>query len=358
MWVYKKLSNLLSRLVCLNILVTIMVILLAGYSVKNYACFLVNSEQTLGQHFTDTMNGFLWKMSLLAFIIATLFHYVTAKRIIRPIRQLTAAAKDIKNGLPFSKVNHAAAGEVKELVEAFNSMSETLHSIQDHREKMLRDIAHELRTPLTNMNGYLEALQNQVIEGSPELFGSLLEESRRISRIVELITELNAWKNGSLFLDREAGPLRIDKAAEESLTAFQLKLQDGFTQTSFAFDEAVIDGNKDGIMQVFNNLIQNILDYNIGDRLEMKGYKYPSSYKMTFTHTGLYIDPDKKELIFERFYRLDASRTTRTDGAGLGLAIAHSIIAAHNGKIGLQTDGHLHTFWFELPLSEKEMAGR
>ncbi|MEH7301245.1 histidine kinase dimerization/phospho-acceptor domain-containing protein [Neobacillus drentensis] len=57
------------------------------------------------------------------------------------------------------------------------------------QEEMLRNIAHELRTPLTNINGYLEALQNEVIEGNPELFGSLLEESRRISRIVELITE-------------------------------------------------------------------------------------------------------------------------------------------------------------------------
>lgn len=354
MWVYRKLSNLLSRLVVLNFLVIILVILLAGFSVKNYACFLVNSEQTLGQEFVDTLNSFLWKASIWAFLIAGMFHYVTAKRLISPIRQLTAAAKNIKEGNPPSKVENASTGELKELIESFNSMAGTLHSVQERREEMLRDIAHELRTPLTNINGYLEALHNQVIDGTPELFGSLLEESRRISRIVELITELNAWSDGTLFLDRQIAPFEIDKAAEESLKAFQLKWQDKFKQTSFTFEESVITGNKDGIMQVLSNILQNIIDYNAGSSLEVKGIKSQNMYRISFTHTGLFIDPEKKDLVFERFYRMDASRSTKSDGAGLGLAIARSIIIAHKGKIGLDTDGHLHTFWVELPIKKNQ----
>jgi two-component system sensor histidine kinase BaeS len=69
---------------------------------------------------------------------------------------------------------------------------------------------------------------------------------------------------------------------------------------------------------------------------------------IAFSHTGNYIDPDKTELIFERFYRLDPSRSTKSEGAGLGLAIAKSIIAAHGGRIGVYTDGKRHTFWIEL----------
>jgi len=76
---------------------------------------------------------------------------------------------------------------MKELIDNFKAMSGTIISVQHHRDEMLRDIAHELRTPLTNINGYLEALQNGVIDGDPELFGSLLEESHKITRMVELI---------------------------------------------------------------------------------------------------------------------------------------------------------------------------
>lgn len=114
-------------------------------------------------------------------------------------------------------------------------------------------------------------------------------------------------------------------------------------------DDAEIFGNKDGLMQVFTNILQNILDYNTDDSLTVQGTIKNNRYIISFTHTGQFINPEKKELIFERFYRLEESRSTKSDGAGLGLAIAKSIISAHGGKIGIDTNGTLHTFWIELP---------
>lgn len=317
---------------------------------KDYACYLVNTQQIAGKEFVETMNGFLWKVSILAFIIAGLFHYFTVKKMVDPIKRLTIAAKEIKEGKTPSRIESSATGEIKGLIENFNSMSETLSSVQEQREEMLKDIAHELRTPLTNINGYLEALQNKVIDGNPKLFGSLLEESRRITRIVELITELNSWNNGIYFLEKKFDRVKIDEVLSEALTAFQLKIQNQFTDIRFHIEDAKIFGNRDGLMQVFTNMLQNILHYNTGTFLKINGEIKTNRYIITFTHSGQFIDPNKKAMIFERFYRLEESRSTKSDGAGLGLAISESIITAHKGSIGLETDGTHHTFWIDFPL--------
>ncbi|MFP3844854.1 ATP-binding protein [Priestia filamentosa] len=316
---------------------------------KDYACFLVNSENIVGEDLVDTLNDYLWKVSVLAFIIAGLFHYLTVKKILSPIKDLTIAAKEIKEGKTPSKVEVTTSGELKELIDNFNSMSQTLHLAQEHREEMLRDIAHELRTPLTNINGYLEALQNKVIEGDSELFSSLLEESRRITRIVELITELNSWNN-EIFLEKKFEPLAINNVLTESLKAFKLSIEKQFIDMHFNIEEAQILGNKDGIMQVFTNILKNISDYNTGDTFWVKGTLNEETYTITFAHTGQYIDPDKKELIFERFYRLEESRSTKADGAGLGLAIVKSIVTAHKGEIEVNTDGLSHLFQIDFPI--------
>ncbi|MBT2709449.1 HAMP domain-containing protein [Pseudomonas sp. ISL-84] len=354
MSVFKKFSDLLSKLVALNSLVILLVILLAGFSVKDYACFLVNSEDVTGQDLVDTLNGFLWMVSIAAFVIAGLFHYFTVRKIVRPIRHLSLAAKEIKEGRAPGKVDAPSSGELKELTENFNSMAASLVSIQEKREEMLRDIAHELRTPLTNINGYLEALQNGVVEGDPELFGSLLEESRRITRIVELITELNSWNTGIYFMEKPIEPLAIDEVLTESLNAFRLKLDDSFENQQIHIEQALIMGNKDGLKQVFTNILQNTLDYNAGKELAIDASLTGSQYTITFSHTGQFIDPEKKDLIFERFYRLEESRSTKVNGAGLGLAIAKSIITAHKGDIDLKTDGSQHTFKIMLPAGSAE----
>lgn len=327
-------------------------ILLAGLSVKDYACYLVNSEQVVGQELVATLNGFLWKVGVFAFVIAGLFHYFTIKKIVGPIHHLSRAANEMKEGKSPAIVKVKSSGEMKELIENFNSMSETLISVQEQREEMLRDIAHELRTPLTNINGYLEALQNKVIEGDTELFGSLLEESRRITRIVELITELNFWNHGNYFLEKEFVSVEMKPLLTETLTTFQLKLAEQFEDFDVQIDQAAVVGSPDGLKQVVTNLLQNILDYNIGNRLSIIGAMEGGHYKICFSHEGQRIDSDKKEKIFERFYRIEESRSTKAEGAGLGLAIAKSIITAHHGKIALNTNGTNHTFSIELPVKE------
>lgn len=348
----KSIANLLlSKLVAVNSVVILLVIMLAGISVKDYACFLVNHEQVTGTQLVDTLNSFLIKVSIIAFIAAGLLHYFSVRRIVQPVKTMAVAANQIKEGKIPPQIEIPASGELGELVTNFNAMTETLSVIQTRREEMLRDIAHELRTPLTNVNGYLEALHNGVLTGDRELFGSLLEESRRITRIVDLISELDAWNKEVYFLEKQFEDVKIDQVLSESIAAFKLKIDRQFDSVNLTINPSLVFGHKDGLKQVISNLLQNIIDYDLGRHLSIEARPEDKLYTITFSHKGNYIDPEKKDLIFERFYRVEESRSTKADGAGLGLAIARSIIEAHTGTIGLETNGHDHSFWISIPIN-------
>ncbi len=343
-------SLLLSKLVAINSIVILLVIMLAGISVKDYACYLVNHEQVTGQQLVETLNSFLIKVSMIAFIAAGLLHYFSVKRIVNPVKAMSAAANQLKTGTIPSKIDVQASGELGELVTNFNAMTDALSVVQKRREEMLRDTAHELRTPLTNINGYLEALHGGVLKGDQELFGSLLEESRRITRIVDLIAELDEWSQESHFPEKQFEEMDMKQVLTEAVAAFHLKLSARFQAVNQRIDHAPVLGHKDGLKQVLSNLLQNCIDYDTGGHLAIQGQREGANYKVTFTHEGTYIDPKNKDLIFERFYRLEESRSTKAEGAGLGLAIAKSIMNAHQGQIGVDTDGHTHSFWIKIPL--------
>lgn len=345
---------LLSRLVVVNSLVIALVILLAGMSVKDYACFLVNAENITGPQLVQMLNIFLVIVSVLSFVIAGIFHYFFAKQIVKPVKVLSNAAKEVSAGRTPAPIDVSTSSGLAELASNFNQMVETLASVQTQREEMLKDIAHELRTPLTNINGYLEALHHEVIKGDATLFGSLLDESQRITRVVELITELNAWDKGIYFLQKPFEEIEMDKLLHESVTAFDLKLQHTFSTFETDFEPAIVKGHKDGLKQVLTNLLQNTIDYNEGNHFYIRGVCIDHTYRITLSHHGQWIDPEQKEMIFDRFYRIERSRST--PGTGLGLAIARRIIEAHQGTISVETDGHHHHFSIELPLLHQSLT--
>ncbi|MCM3238924.1 HAMP domain-containing histidine kinase [Heyndrickxia oleronia] len=345
----KYTSLLLSKLIAINTLIILLVILLAALTLKDYACYLVNGKNITGAELVHSLNIFLVITSVISLFTAGMIHFLSVKKIVKPIKDISYATKEIKEGHIPPLIEIPASGELKELTTNFNNMVVTLSTIQNQRENMLKDIAHELRTPLTNINGYLEALQNGVIDGNPKIFGSLLEESQRITRIVELISELNSWEKGIYFLEKPFTKVNVSNTLKETLIAFQLKLEEQFHKKQIDIDPIFLNGNQDGLRQAFTNILQNIIDYNTGNDLWIEAKRINKDYVISFTHTGEYIAPDKQEFIFDRFYRMEESRSRKAEGAGLGLTITKRIVEAHNGEIWLKTNGNRHTFYIRLP---------
>lgn len=346
--------NIMWKFTLVNVAVIGIAVWLAGVSVKDFACLLfanfpsVSPEESAS--FTQTMQIFLIKASLLAVLIAGIFHYYFVRRLLSPLKQLGRAARQMAQGEMPEPLSFRVRDEIGQLTEDFNHLSQKLNQVEELRKKMLSDIAHELRTPLTNINGYLEALSTGVIKGNAELYQSLHEESIRITRMVEQLHELNVWQGKKISNDNKVNVLSIDKVIESCIDHFSLEFKNRGISIQVNIDTAQVVGNEDGLIQVLHNLLTNILQYDQGGWVQIKGKQNESDYQVTVKNLGQPIPEEKKSLIFERFYRLDSSRSRDTGGSGLGLSLVKEIIEQQNGKAGLRSDGNEHSFWFTIPI--------
>lgn len=327
---------------------------LAGVSVKDFACHLVkqspyvSSEES--QLFNQTMQEYLLKASALAVLIAGLIHYLFVKKLLFPFRQLSHATRAMAKGEYPAPLTISTQDEIGRLTSDFNYLSQRLKQTEELRKKMVSDIAHELRTPLTNINGYLEALSVGMMEGSKEIYKSLHEESQRITRLVEQLHELNVWESREIS-GKTRSAVSMKQIIQASIDSFALEFKNHGIDINANIGDCMIYGDRDGLMQVMINLLKNVLQYDRGGWVNLEGRMDEKNfYQVTVTNFGIPIPSEEKEHIFERFYRLDPSRSRESGGAGLGLALVKEIIEQHNGEVGLVTKEETHSFWFTIPI--------
>src|SRR5699024_10312983 len=129
------------------------------------------------KQFDSTLYYYLWIFSFIAIIIGSIIHYYLTKKTIRPLKRLTESTKSMKEGNYPKPLEVTTNDEIGQLTSHFNGLIQQLKNNHEHRQKLVTDLSHELRTPLSNLNGYLYALKNGVIEGEEELYESLYEES-------------------------------------------------------------------------------------------------------------------------------------------------------------------------------------
>ncbi len=340
-----------------NLLTIGLVIWFTGVSVKDFACLLVDQYQIVGaaksRIFDQTLQVYLFRVSLLAILLAGIFYYYLVKKLLLPLQRLGVSTKKMAQG-EYSPLPIPSQDEIGELTADFNHLSSKLKQVENLRQKMVSDIAHELRTPLSNINGYLEALSSGVIRGNQELYRSLHEESLRMSGLVEQLHQLNVWESKKLFKQQMAIDMKkisIDSLIETTIKGFDLEFQDKKINCEVDVQAAHVIGARDGLKQVLTNLISNAIHYDQGGWVIIEGKKDGQFYKILITNQGQPIPDDQADEIFERFYRLDPSRQRATGGSGLGLAIAKEIVEHHGGQVGLISKGNKHSFWFTVPLA-------
>ena len=357
-------KSILFKLMLINSLVVGIVIWLAGVSVKDFACLLVNQNKISADGrsllFNQTMQFYLLRASIFAVFVATIFYYYLVKRLLLPLHRLNNSIKSISEGQYQEPIPITSQDEIGQLTDNFNHFIRKFKQVEELRKKMVNDIAHNLRTPLTNINGYLEALSNGVILGDRELYHSLHEEAIHMTNMVEQLHQLNVWESRKISkIDTEK--ILIETVVEVSTKSFALEFEKKNIVCEINLQSASIKGNKDGLRQVIDNLIKNAVNYNQGSKIKIKGEYEGNMYRVAITNIGKSISQDKSEKIFERFYRLESPDNCESEGSGLGLAIVKEIIELHGGRVGLSSKENQHTFWFTVPLSSitiSESEGR
>ncbi|MEK8127670.1 ATP-binding protein [Paenibacillus filicis] len=342
------------KLIGVNVLVMLIVIWLAGVSVKDFACVLVAKYQLVGEErnffFQRTMHFYLIRASLLAIIVAAIIHFVFIKKILSPLKRLTQSTRQLMAGSYPEPIEASSEDEIGELTRHFNALTLTLKQTEDNRRRMLSNVSHDLRTPLSNLNGYLEALGSGVIVGDKDLYLSLLEETQHITRLVEQLHQLSVWE------DRQAAsmsysPIQMDELIVRSTQSFQMELQSKNMELELSLAKEIVTGDEDGLRQVLNNLIQNAINYNAGRMIWVSGVIEPLHYRVTVSNVGDPLPEELQGLVFERFYQADPSRHRgeATQGSGLGLSIVKEIVKKHGGSVGLSSENNKHSFWVTIP---------
>ncbi|MDE5413482.1 sensor histidine kinase [Alkalihalobacterium chitinilyticum] len=349
--------KLMWKLTLINSIVIGLVIWLVGISVKDYACYLIEKENALSVEqrlaFIEGMDTYLLFAVILSVIIAAVIHFYFISRLLDPLHSLTNATTEIIEGKYPQLTENTAQDEIGQLTLHFNEMVNYMKKIEENREKITRDVAHELRTPLTNINGYLEALSTGVIKGDKDLFQSLHEESLRLTHLVEQLRQINKWNVHEQDTANYEW-VSMKSLLEQALHHFQMELQKEAIIVDLQLCDATLFVNKNGLLQVIYNLIENVHRYDQGKWMRIKGGVNDQQYKLQISNEGLPIQVADSDQPFERFYRAEASRNRNTGGSGLGLSIVKEIIESHNGEVGFSTENNIHTFWFTIPLSSSQ----
>jgi two-component system sensor histidine kinase BaeS len=291
-------------------------------------------------------------------LIAAVVMIFTGRRLVRPILALTGAAQRMTNGDHAARVPVSGKDEVARLGHAFNAMAESIQQHDHQRKAMVSDVAHELRTPLANIKGYLVASEDGVVPLDRELVTSLLEETGLLEHLVADLQDLALADAGMLRI--HPAPRDLAEVAEQVVAAHRPAAEAaGITLTAATTGVAptVVDSAR--IRQALGNLVSNAIRYTPdGGRVVIGVRRTGDNYLLTVTDNGSGIAPEHLPHLFDRFYRVEHSRSRATGGSGLGLAITKHLVEAHQGTItATSRPDHGSTFTIHLPARDGSSAG-
>jgi signal transduction histidine kinase len=301
--------------------------------------------------FREAVTTALVGATVVALVAAIAVALALSMRIADPVTRLAAAARRIASGHYAERVVGDGVSELGALGESFNHMADSLEATERRRLELVGDVAHELRTPLTTLDGYLEGLQDGVIEPIGPTWSLLRSETARLTRLVDDLSELWRAETRHVALALETIDLvpivrdvveRFVPAADARGIALELECETALRGPADA----------DRLAQILGNFLSNAIRYSPdGARVVVAARRSGPELVLSVQDQGAGLTEDQRSRVFERFYRVDPSRSRALGGAGIGLAIARALAAAMGGRTWAESagPGTGATFFVALP---------
>jgi two-component system sensor histidine kinase BaeS len=300
--------------------------------------------------FLTTLNRVVLFSGVGAMILALVLGGILAHSLTRPLRELSEATKAVAQGELGYQVQVRSKDEIGQLADSFNQMSADLAKSNQLRKQATADIAHDLRTPLSVILGYTEALSDDKLTGSPEVYATMHQVAQHLNHLVEDLRTLSLADAGEL-------PINLEKSSpagllERAVAAYRAQAQEqGISlQVKAAADLPTIEVDPERMLQVLSNLITNALRFTpSGGWIELSASTEGGAVILNVRDNGSGIAPQDLPYVFTRFYRGDKSRQQNGE-AGLGLSIARSLVEAQAGSISVESElGQGTTFTIHFP---------
>lgn len=302
--------------------------------------------------FRASFNEALTYAALAAMIIAIALSLFFSRSVIAPVRAMSLATQRIADGRYEERVQVRGEDELAQLGMRFNQMAEKLSEVESMRRRLIGDVSHELRTPLTAIKGSMEGLMDGILPAAHETYQEIYAEADRLNRLVDDLQELSRVEARAYEL--EIRP--VDVSSLVRTVTKRLAPRFGSKRISLDLDLAPdlprVLADEDRAVQILTNLTGNALQYTPENgKVTISAKRTNYEVQISVRDTGLGIPPEHLSHIFDRFYRVDKSRSRQSGGgSGIGLTIARALVEAHGGRIWVESDGEGQgsTFTFTL----------
>ena len=312
--------------------------ILEGESVRS-ALYVMASTENMKHSLSDVRN-ILFLSGLGAFILALGITWVIARAMSRPLVQMQLATRQIAAGELETRLTIQSKDEIGFLAGAINDLAVDLQRYRDTRQEFLANISHELRTPITYLEGYAKVVMDGLYETDEEknlYLNIIYQEAHRMQNLVDDLFELAKMEEGNISLSFE----RVDltQMVDQSVRKVELKAREKDLKLSVhqSGTPVSIHGDKKRMEQIVMNLLENAIRYTEEGEIRVWLAYEAGSAAFVVEDTGMGIPEDELPYIFDRFYRVEKSRSRQYGGSGLGLSIVKKLVDLHGGKIVIRS---------------------
>lgn len=296
--------------------------------------------------------------SFFAFTIAFIFAYIISYRLTKPLREMSTATRQYASGNFSTRISVKRSrlfgkSEIDELAEAFNSMAQALATLEMSRRSFVANVSHELKTPMTTIGGFIDGILDGTIgpEKEQQYLQIVSDEVKRLSRLVTGMLNMSKIEAGEL--DLKPVKFDISEMIFQTLLSFEQLIEKKNIEIkgldTLAANEIFAD--RDMINQVVYNLIDNAVKFTPeGGWIEAVSKSDGEKAIIKLRNSGKGIPSEEKDKIFERFYKVDKSRSYDVKGAGVGLYLVKTIVELHGGQVSVNSVPDEYTeFVFFIP---------
>lgn len=305
----------------------------------------------LTQGMRTTLTGALLIAAPLALLVAFLAASVASQRVVRAVRQLSEGSRAVASGEYRSRLPEQGQDELTDLARNFNRMAASLAEVEASRTELINTVAHELRTPITALRGYAEGLTDGVLPQETAARG-VLRESQAMERLVGDLSLVSRVEAGAV-------PLHMQEVTLQALlSAVEERFAPLAVNRKIRFDlqpapNLAVHTDPERAAQVLANLVGNALKYTpVGGHVQVWAECLDQDVWVHVQDSGPGLSKEDQGRIFERFYRVDPSRSRMAGGSGVGLTVARGLARAMGGDVRVNSQlGQGSTFSFTLPQS-------
>ncbi|EOO15332.1 MULTISPECIES: sensor histidine kinase [Bacillus cereus group] len=335
--------------------------------IKEYA-FAIASLQPVNEAMLVLKDYYVYAL-IIVFLVIILLSFYYSKIIVKPLIKINRVTKKMANFDFSEKLPVTADDEIGGLSSGINTLSVNLkdridrlnvantklqqdiereRQLEKTRKEFISGVSHELKTPLSVIRSFAEGIQDGVSKDTTYYTNVILEETDNMNRLIVEMLELAKLESGTYKL--EMSTFSIGELIQQVYTKLLFSMEEKHLQVDIYADSSLfVKANRSRIEQVVVNLLSNAIRYTPdGEKIHVSVIETEDTVKIKIENTGNPIPEESLEKIWDRFYRLDASRSRHTGGTGLGLSIVKNILDLHHAEYGVYNTTNSVVFYFNL----------